>query len=386
MLTCFRESLKTALNLFKGNIVLKADFRGNTNASKSSKTIEGEVSKDIESKTKVFNVFVVIVNKLLSLSLFLLFIQSFWYLRNYLAKDAYDNVYITKEFKQLDEKALAPILPLKQQERKEYVETSSWKMNDFELKYCRLGVAQVFLHFLICIVLVLFDYSLYYILNLVRKYGSVDVKVQGHGTFKVTVNGAGPIAEFYRILLKGLDIDNGFTASLHVNRCLPDPSEPPSQTIPILLFLYAIALGFCILRAYGMRLRRKIASYYYPEQERARMEYLHKTIRHRRAGFLRFLRQDVKSSHKERVTKNEFRLSTWVASRCPCIEKWLPDTSDLECTGCEQRTGGLNKVRLINCPSVTNGVQCPAVYCDECNRALEGICPLCSDSNVSYRR
>lgn len=364
---------------------MKGDFSGGTNTSKDSKHIKKEVQNDIDTKSKVLEYFIFVIKKILSLTLFLLFLQSFWYLRNYLAKDGFDNVYITKRFKAKDGEKSVPVLPLKTKERDAYIETSSIKLTRFELKYSRLGIAEVFLHSLVSLSVVLFDFLLYYILNLIRKYASVDFVVQGQAGLVVKVNGQGVVADFYRVLLRGLDIESGFMASLHVNKCLPNPLKPESYFIPVLFIMYLIAIAVCVLRGYGMRLRRKIAAYYYPEQEEARLEYLHKTIRHKRAGFLRFLRQDVQSSSKERKIKSQFRFSTWITSRFTCLARWNSANKDLECTGCEQTAGGFQKVVLTKCPGVRDDKQCEAVYCEECRKTLENVCPLCANNDVSLR-
>ena len=380
-----RAAVETSFKYLTTNVKMNGDYGSASNTSKDSKLIEQEVSGELQDKIDVFDVFFNIIKKILTFSLLLLFIQSFWYLRNYLSKDGYDNIFITRRFRTLDESKQISVLPLKRIEKGTYVDVSSCKLNRGELQHSKLGIAQVMLHFLFATATVTFDYALYYILNLVRKYAELDLQVKGEGKITVIVDGKGPIAEFYRVLLEETNIEGGYSAGLHINKCLPDPKLPTSSTIPVLLVLYIIALLVCLLRGYGMRLRSTIAAYYYPEQEAARLEYLHKTIRHRRAGHLRFLREDVKSSHKEREIKDKLRLSTWFRTKSACFDKCLPDRNIVECSGCEQRSGGFRKVKLTACDGSIDGNACDAVYCQECQTALDNKCPLCSADDVNLR-
>ena len=193
------------------------------------------------------------------------------------------------------------------------------------------------------------------------------------------------MVDFYKEMFKGINIDGTFQAHITLDKCLPKPSSPSGGTVAGFLVLYLLALCFVMLRGYAMRMRRKIAAYYYPEQEASRMEYLHKTIRHKRIARQRFLRQEVKSAHKESFMKKKFRLSTWLTSKCPCMEKVIPSREQLECSSCEEKQGAFGSVTLTKCTGVREDVACTAVYCDDCRVILQGVCPLCYREEVEMR-
>ncbi|WAQ97444.1 DCST1-like protein [Mya arenaria] len=383
-----REAIDNATKFITADVDLKGDFLGNANSSKSAKKIQANINKDVAEKADVLEIIFSILEKVLSVSLLLVFAQSFWYVQRYLAKDCYDNVYITNEFRLHDsmefDNGRTSVLPLKKRELSKYVRTRSIKLNEFERKYCTIGLAEVLLHVVFSTVIILFDYILYYVLKLIKTHGSIEFGFQGQGRVKIAVKGEGPLAQFYQTMIKGLDLKEGFTANLLLSRCLPKPSAPQWSTVVVLLLLYLLALAFVILSGYGMRLRRKISAYFYPEQEKARVIYLHKTIRHRRAGFQKFLRQQVKSSHKESMVKSQLRFSSWLRSKLFCFDRFLPNKSKQQCSCCEQEDvkGG---ALLKKCGTEDMNGVCDALFCGECIIALGGICPLCNADEVEMR-
>ncbi|KAH3694013.1 hypothetical protein DPMN_081452 [Dreissena polymorpha] len=384
----FEKALNDSLKLFSADVDMKVFSKGGANSSKTSKKIQVEINKEVDEKVNVLRTISFVTTKVLSVSLFIIFIQSFLYIKSYLAKDGCDNVYVTKDFRSFDEEqgrlGQTSLLPLKKCERTKYVDTKSWKLNSFELNNCTTGLAQVFLHFIFCVTVVLFDYVLFYILNLVRIHGSLELGIQSNGTITIVVHGNGPVADFYRVIFQGLDNNEGFSSNLHFSRCLPSPNIPYALNIPVFLALYLVAIGVVCLRGYGMRLRRKISAYYYPEQENARIAFLHKTIQNSRAGVQRFLRQHVRSTHKECTIKDQLRFSKWLRSKCQCLEKVLPNRNQRKCTSCGQ-TDNESGSSLKNCTEEKAGETCKAMYCVDCNAALAGECPLCCDNDVALK-
>lgn len=374
-----------AESFFKVDIDVEGNFNTEANSSKDADTMQHEVSNDIESNLSSFQDVMKITKYILSVSVFLMFLQAFLYFKNYMAKDGYDNKYITQEFMDLDKQKDDGVLPLKKKERSEYIYAKSFRINQQELAYCRMGLIQVLLHAVCCMVVVLFDYFLYYILKLVHRFGTVEIDLNSEGRLKVTVNGKGPLGSFYRAVFTGIDVYTYLGSNINIRGCLPNPSPPSGYYVIVFIVLYIIAMAFVILRGYGMRLRRKIAAYYYPEQEAARMEYLHKAIRHRRIAHQKFLRQEVTSTHKESVMKEKFRLSTWLVSHFPCASKCVSARHNLGCISCEEGHGNFKNVNLTQCTGERGGVACTALYCDACRVDLNDTCPLCSHNDVELR-
>jgi len=359
------------------------------NTTRSITDIRQEVNEDVEQKARDVATIASTLNKFLSLSILLLFLKSFWYLRNYLAKDGYDNIYITKQFKALDdrnkENGVKGILPLKKSEEDKYVDTASWTLYACELSHCKLGFIIIGLHSCLFILVLVFDVSLWYILDLVRTHSDVSVEVKGQGQVTVEVEGNGPAADFYRIMFRDLSVQSNFTNTIDIGACLPQPHAPSYGMFILYVILYLITLSLVVLQGYGLRLRRKICAYFFPEQEFARLDYLHKKIRHKRVGFLKFLRQQILSSHKEAQVKENLRFSTLLKTKCPAIACLFPEKEKLECTSCEQSENSFNHVRVTKCSGHSGGMRCDAAYCQQCWTMLAESCPLCQKDEVNLR-
>ncbi|KAL3831280.1 hypothetical protein ACJMK2_023053 [Sinanodonta woodiana] len=378
------EALNSLLNVFTVNLSTTMDVTAYANSSQPLESIEKEVKEELDAKTGAFIHFIRIMEKVLSLSLLLLFLRSFWYVRNYLARDSYDNIYITKRFKDLDEErkscGLSCVIPLKKKEKKLYIDTSSWRITLVKIGRGKFGLAQIGIHFLLCLVVLLFDYLLYYVLDLIKRHGDVNIQYKGNSKFILNVDGTGFVANFYRELIQGLNINESYIGELNFTNCLPEPSMPDSLNIPVYIVLYFLSVMFVVMKEWALRARRKITAYYYPKQEEARIQYLHKIIRHKRISFWKFLRQKIKSSYKEKCVNEQLQLMPWLSIKMPCLARCLSQ-KDKICLSCETAEGGFQDIGLVKC----SGDQCDAFYCTDCYETMNKTCPLCSVDDVVHR-
>lgn len=132
-----RSTLNTIIKFFSFKIKRHIGASANINSSKSATQIMAEVKADIESKTSWILTVANIVSNVLAITFLFLFINSVFYLKNFLSKDQYDNFYITKSFKVYDQQCKttgkSALLPLKRKERKKYVDTRSLWLSSKEL-------------------------------------------------------------------------------------------------------------------------------------------------------------------------------------------------------------------------------------------------------------
>jgi len=386
---CFRAEIDKVLNFFKVDLIITSNFTGNVNVSKSVTDLQKEVNEDITAKTDSVFAFVGYLKRFLSLSLLIVVVQSIWYLRNYLAKDGYDNIYITSQFKLLDQNnvksGLPSVLPLKKKEKEKYVDARSCKLGQSELVHIKLSFFLILMHFVLCFLILLFDVALFYILQLIRQNGSVELSAQGTGEAKIAVKGQGPVADFYRLIIRDLSISNNYTATVEIGGCLPNAHSPYFGMYAVYILLYILVVVLALLQGYGLRLRREISAFYYPEQEAARLDYMHKKIRHKRVGLLKFLRQQVLSSHKEAQVKYQLRLSTWLMFKFPFLSKFFSTGNRDECLSCEHQESSFSNVKVRRCSGKSGGQQCEAVYCDTCWNNLKDECLLCYTDDVVLR-
>ncbi|KAL3831279.1 hypothetical protein ACJMK2_023052 [Sinanodonta woodiana] len=378
------KAFNHVINYFTVNLSTTINVTADANSSQPLESIEKEVKEELDAKTRALFHFIRIMEKVLSLSLLLLFLQSFWYLRNYLARDSYDNIYITKRFKDLDQErkdcGLSCVLPLKKKEKQLYIDTSSRCITLVEVGHGKFGLAQTGIHFLLCFSVLLFDYLLYYILDLIKRHGNGNIHYNGTTKFILNVDGIGFVAKLYRELIQGLNINESYIGELNLTKCLPDPSMPDSLNIPVYIVLYHVAVLFVLMKECALRARRKITAYYFPRQEEARIHYLHKLIRHKRISFWKFLRQKINLSYKERCVNEQLHLMTWLSVKMPCLARCL-SLKDKICLICETAEGGFHDIVFVRC----SGDQCDAYYCTDCYETLNKTCPLCSVDDVVLR-
>ncbi|VDI57840.1 Hypothetical predicted protein [Mytilus galloprovincialis] len=357
---------------------------GNINSSKTAAQIISQVKADIQSRTKWILTVSGIVSNVLVITLLLLFLKSIFYLKKFLSKDRYDNIYISKAFKTYDqqckEQEKPSVLPLKRKECRNYADTRSPWLSSKEIDHAKTGITKIGIHILIATVIIFFDYVLYFVLMLIDRYGNLNINIGGTSSLSVSVEGSGFISAFLRAFLSTIKLDSDFGVEFNLTTCIPTPSKPDDNNIYKFSFLYFFAFVFLIMQAYGLRLRRKIVTFFYPERDIERIKYLHEKIRHQRKSLLNWLTQHVISRNKQFHMENRITFRGWMEYRCPIFAKYfcpcLPKYKT--CISCENKEDG--RIRFHQCD------ECQSNYCEECFGDMKYICLVCNaKSNMSKR-
>ncbi|XP_041650107.1 E3 ubiquitin-protein ligase DCST1 [Cheilinus undulatus] len=122
-----------------------------------------------------------ILQLLLSFTFITIFTQAFGYLRRYRRDVRFDNVYITTYFRQIDAHRRRArkrhLLPLNQSEKKKIINPWSLKIHPEELKQVTSGVFQVLSVFLLSVVLLTVDFSLFHVLDIVSRHTFTQLNV-----------------------------------------------------------------------------------------------------------------------------------------------------------------------------------------------------------------
>ncbi|KAK3103385.1 hypothetical protein FSP39_018874 [Pinctada imbricata] len=303
--------------------------------------------------------------------------------RSYISRDEYDNIYITKQFREYDEECRSigkrTVLPLKKAEKKMYIDCSSCLLTAVEFKTSFAGLAQLFLHMIVCVILVFFDYVFYYVVYLVQRYGNIEIDLTGSSSIVLTVEGTGEIATLLRALISDINIQNTYNADLNFTTCLPTALVPETSDLILYITLYLICFGTILVQAYGMRTRRRISAYFYPRQETERIIYLHKKIIFKRQGRQKFQFMHMKTRKKERDTSQSLALSRKVANRVPAMTSILR-VNQRECLSCK------DKEKADSVFYTCSNVDCYADYCEECYQDMNEKCVLCNPPTVSYEK
>ncbi|XP_076114020.1 DC-STAMP domain-containing protein 2-like [Mytilus galloprovincialis] len=357
------------------------DADGKINSSKTAAQIISQVKEDIQSRTKWILTVSGIVSNVLVITLLLLFLKSIFYLKKFLSKDSYDNIYISKAFKTYDqqckEQGKPSVLPLKRKECRNYADTRSPWLSSKEIDHAKTGITKIGIHILIATVIIFFDYVLYFVLKLIDRFGNLNINIGGTSSLSVSVEGSGFISAFLRAFLGTVELDSDFGVEFNLTTCIPTPSKPDDDNIYKFSFLYFFAFVFLIMQAYGLRLRRKIVTFFYPERDIERIKYLHEKIQHQRKSLMNWLTQHVISRNKQFHMENRISFRGWMKYRCPIFAKcFCPCLAYKTCISCENKDDG--KIRFHRCD------KCQSNYCEECFGDMNYSCLICkTESNIS---
>ena len=217
-----------------------------TNASMKIYMLRHKVQQDFAQRTANFHFVISIMKKILPIAIFILVYVSYDHVKNYVSKDTYDNVYVTPQFKSLDQKrsevAGESILPLKRYERNYLIDTSITELSPPEEGLYRIGLCVMFLHLTISFLCYFFDYILYWILALTRKHGEIEYDFSGRDSLEYVIEGGGVISDLIRVFLKGFHPANLFGYTLDTHHCMPRPVAPSIFILLSLFILYFILI------------------------------------------------------------------------------------------------------------------------------------------------
>ncbi|KAK3103134.1 hypothetical protein FSP39_016738 [Pinctada imbricata] len=380
------EAMVTALDYVTEffTFEVESDFglSGTVNYSKNASTVLSEIQSDILSRISGVLSFITTISNVLGLTLIILFIKSLIYIKKYRTKDHFNNIFITKGFVRFDDDCKKRgeefVLPLHTSEEVyTYVMTTTKILSPAEMKTLKTDMRLVFYHVLISTFIIGFDYILYYALDLVTQYADVALTVEGISTIDVEIEGDGIFTVILRAMVDNLNLNSTFSVDLNFTCCLPDPSYPDSSNIPVLILLYIIAALFVTMQGYGMRLRRKIASSFYPEQEVCRIHYLHEKIIHKRLTFKAWLKDHIFSKRKENEVREKISFRAYLAYKSPFFSKYIEIIlpSRKSCLNCDKvgRRGMIFK----KCDNKS----CSALFCEDCFKFTKGHCLVCDTKN-----
>uniref|UniRef100_A0A2S2QN30 DC-STAMP domain-containing protein 2 n=1 Tax=Sipha flava TaxID=143950 RepID=A0A2S2QN30_9HEMI len=235
-----RDSLKSYVrqmtNMFYVSIEMKHSFSFESTPSRlSSDIIRGIIT---EIKYKIDNVVLLFDWAGLIFSFFFLyvFLRVLQYRQKYLTIDSYDNKYLTQELYDLDERKQIldrpTIFPLSRIEKNKYIDRTSVHLLPRERKALFRSLAIMVLATFKILIQMAVDYSLYWILITVRKYGRMSSKLD-----------------------------------------------------PVVLILTWI---LAIVQPYGLRFRSYTMGYYHPDVAKTRAVWLHNRVILRRINFVTF--------------------------------------------------------------------------------------------------
>ncbi|KAM6994691.1 E3 ubiquitin-protein ligase DCST1 [Tautogolabrus adspersus] len=220
-----------------------------------------------------------VLQLLLSLTFITIFTQAFGYLRQYRRDVRFDNVYITTYFRQIDARRRRArkrhLLPLKQSEKKKLIDPWSPKIHPEELKRVTSGVFQVLSVFLLSVVLLTVDFSLFHVLDIVSRHTFTQLNLTSSHQVDIRVGGDSMIARLLRKTVSAFNSSSIIDVRADNQMCVSPPSSLSAGVYISCVSCVLLLALFSCLQVYTNRLRRVIAGFYNPKREKTRVLFLY---------------------------------------------------------------------------------------------------------------
>ncbi|XP_009953930.1 PREDICTED: DC-STAMP domain-containing protein 2, partial [Leptosomus discolor] len=280
-------------------------------------------------------------------------------------------IYIARCLVELDlrqaERGKPTVLPLRAWERGRYIPPAGLLSRQERRRY-GLQLVGVLRHVLLGLSIILGDYSLFWVLDLVQHHLQGEIVARAPAVMGVSVNGTGYSSEIFRDLVSAFGVLQQGNVSVLSQRCILQPVEPDYSTYLSIGLLYGICLFIAVFGVHVARLRRAVCAAYYPLREQERTFFLHSTILARRTGLIRALHQAA-TNHASGAGQGKLLL--FLTSRLPAFARLarLLGIQQKRCLAC--RTA--EQPDFVAC--ITPG--CKGLYCSECYETLNNICSIC---------
>ncbi|NXK15400.1 DCST2 protein, partial [Herpetotheres cachinnans] len=292
-----RNALDRVRQEFEFNISAVHHFNISLSASKSLGEVALDIMEGVRTRLEPTRQVLGLFTHISFCAILYIYLQALRYRHRYLRDETFDNVYITRRFVEMDlrraEQGRPTVLPLKARESRRYIPPAALWLSRQEQRRYGLQLAGVLRHVLLGLSIVLADYGLFWLLDLVRHQLQGEIVARAPAVMGVSVNGMGYTSEIFRDLVSAFDALQQGNVSVLSQRCLLQPVEPDYNTYLSMGVLYGVCLFIAVFGGHVARLRRVVCATYYPCREQERITFLHSTILARRAGLARALRQAV---------------------------------------------------------------------------------------------
>ncbi|KAM9114366.1 DC-STAMP domain-containing protein 2 [Pangshura tecta] len=361
---------------FEFNISAVDQFDVSLNSTKSLAQVALDIMEAVGLRLQPAREVLGLFAHISSCVLLYLYLQALLYRRRYLHDDDFDNIYITGRFLAMDvlraQQGRPTVLPLSARESTKYICPGSPFLSRRERFGYGLALAGVLRHVLLGLALILVDYGVFWLLDLVRYQLHGEIVARAPVVMSVRVNGTGYTGEIYRDLVSAFDSLQRGNVSVLSRRCRLRPAEPDHRTYLLIGLMYGVCFFIAIFGSYVGRLRRVVCASYYPSREQERTCFLYNSILTRRTGLasslLRATRQraaDKGHTNLLLILASKFPLCAWLARRMGVHQQY--------CMGCGRIAGGAASQDFITC--ITPG--CRGIYCRECYQLLSNVCSIC---------
>ncbi|XP_077178160.1 DC-STAMP domain-containing protein 2 [Paroedura picta] len=361
---------------FEFNITTLHHYDVTVNASKSLSQVAFDIMEDISLRLQPVQEAVGLFGYMSTLVILYIYVKALLYRKCYLHEDSFDNIYITKQFLEMDamrRKLQRPtVLPLSATESTKYIRPASFVLPRHERLRYALALSSIFRQLIIVVLMIVGDYSVFWLFDLVRYQLHGEIIARAPVTMTVSVSGTGYSGEMYRDMVSAFDVLQRGNISVLSKKCRLRPSEPDYNGYILIGLMYGACLFIAVFGSYVQRLRRVVCAWYYPSREQERICYLYNTILTRRTTFMSAVLKAVRRRSADGGHTNLFLI---LAAKVPVLA-WIVKRLGVHqsyCMGCGSVRQGAGSEEFVTCS--TPG--CQGIYCPKCYRLLNNICSIC---------
>lgn len=358
------------------NITVNHRFDVTLNSSKSSIDVVVDIMKDVNRSINPYLDVLSMFSYTMTIVCIYLYIMAARYRTKYLYEDNHDNIYITREFIQLDvmraKTGRSTLLPLTPWEAYKFIRPHSLTLTRREKQGYSFSIMNIFRNVLIVTALILIDYYIFWVLDMVRYHLQEDVVARAPATISVSVNGSGVITEMFSNVVSAFDTLQSGNVTVVSKTCLIRPSEPDFRGYLGIGAMYGLAFFIAIFGVYVRRLRRSICAYYHPSREQERICFLYNNLSTQRLNIEMALIKSVKMNSEDAGHKHMLYV---LAAKIPAFY-WLLQllgSTQQYCMACAMVVTGSKGLDYLPC--ITPG--CKGLYCKKCFGLMNNVCSIC---------
>ncbi|XP_067832521.1 LOW QUALITY PROTEIN: dendritic cell-specific transmembrane protein-like [Heptranchias perlo] len=218
------------------------------------------------------------------MGILLVLILTWFYIRRYLNNIEFENIFVTNQFLQFDEKQKEEgkphLLLLTRKEKKCFIKIPSLCLSEREWKSMARFFAPIFSNVCIWAVIIILDYGLFLLISSIRNH------LDHLPTINITMNMKfNTETTFLNIPVETQAFTETFSDETHLSKgdCIPQPTLSITKIWIPLVALIAFLLLLTLISAKFTILKILVLSLFYAETEKDRIQFLHKKIVQKRS-------------------------------------------------------------------------------------------------------
>ncbi|KAL4828927.1 hypothetical protein H8958_018679 [Nasalis larvatus] len=310
-----------------------------------------------------------LLHVLLSCTFLLVLHTSFSYMDSYNHDIRFDNIYISTYFCQIDDRrkklGKRTLLPLRKAEEKTVIFPCKPTIQASEMSNMVRELLETLPILLLLVVLCGLDWALYSIFDTIRHHSFLQYSFRSSHKLEVKVGGDSMLARLLRKTIGALNTSSETVMESNNMPCLPQPVGLDARDYWRAALPIGLLVCLCLLQAFGYRLRRVIAAFYFPKREKKRILFLYNDLLRKRAAFTKLRRAAIlRWARQQKAPRHP--LADILHRGCPLLRRWLRR----RCVVCQAPETPESYV--------CRTLDCEAVYCWSCWDDMRQRCPVCT--------